>query len=72
MARKGQLELLSASEVATLLGVDRKTVNAYHSRGRLPAPVAVLAVGPIWLKTDIERWARARPRKGQQEESPAG
>lgn len=51
-------DLMSAVEIADLIGVKPGTVNSYRSRGQMPEPYAVLACGPIWLRSTIEHWAR--------------
>jgi len=53
--------LAGVSEVATILGWDRRKVAVYAERGRLPEPVAELAGGRIWRQADIEVF------KGQEE-----
>jgi len=55
-------ELMSGREIADLLGVQPSTVRNYHARGQMPAPYVKLACGPIWLRSDIEHWARFERR----------
>lgn len=45
--------VLGAAEMAQVLGWPRSTVNVYHSRGKLPAPLATLSCGPIWRREDV-------------------
>lgn len=58
---KGE-DLLGPTEVAALLGWDRRVVSAYLAKktAGIPEPFARLAAGPVWLRRDIETWARAR------------
>jgi len=49
-------ELLTASEVARLLRVDRRTVRRMAVAGEIPAPVAVSAKRSRWRRTDIDAW----------------
>lgn len=56
-------ELLSATEVAEITGLGRKTIHGYHARGQMPAPYVVLGCGPIWLRSEIEEWHFDRPRR---------
>lgn len=50
-------DLLTASAVARLLGVTRGTVNAYHSRGQMPAPAVTLSQRlPLWPRPIIDHW----------------
>jgi len=51
--------LVGMSEIAELAGVPRNTVNVWLGRGKLPPPAARLALGPIWLKSDITAWLKA-------------
>lgn len=52
--------LAGLTEIAGLLGVSRQRVHQLHRAGRMPAPVAELAAGPIWDLEAIEPWAAAR------------
>lgn len=61
-------ELMSPTEVAEHLGVRASTVRGYLARGQMPAPYVTLGSGPIWLRTEIERWAKERPRAGKSQE----
>jgi predicted DNA-binding transcriptional regulator AlpA len=58
--------LVGVAEAASLLGWDRRRIFTYLSRGSFPEPVAALASGRVWLRSDIEAFAetrrRARPR----------
>jgi prophage regulatory protein len=53
-------ELASIAEVAQLLGVTRRTAHRYVDRDDFPEPVGHLAAGRIWLRADVERWAKER------------
>jgi predicted DNA-binding transcriptional regulator AlpA len=59
-----ELELVSVPEIAEMLGVSRQRVNqligAYDD---FPAPVAVLAIGRVWLRQSIADWSSTHPRK---------
>ena len=54
------LAVLGLSELASVLGVKPGTVRQWHHRGQLPEPDAVLACGPVWRQSTIDKW------KGQQ------
>lgn len=55
-------------EVAELLGVSKQRVSELRRRADFPAPVAVLAAGPVWAVSSLDRflagWHRqpGRPR----------
>jgi len=51
-------ELASISEIAGLLRVSRRTAANYVERGDFPAPVERLATGRVWLRRDVEAWAK--------------
>lgn len=54
--------LMGTTEIASLLGVSRQRVQQLSKGDNFPAPVARLAAGPIWLREDVERWARETGR----------
>lgn len=69
------MELVGTAEVGALVGVSRQRVNELlRSDPSFPSPVAELAAGRIWQRTDIERWMeiRDRARKGPQVEELNG
>ena len=52
--------LVGVAEAAAILNWDKRRVFTYISRGSFPEPVAMLASGRIWRRTDIEDYAKAR------------
>jgi len=52
--------LVSLTEIAEITGIKPSTLRTMRVRTQLPTPIAELAVGPIWLKSDIKRWAAKR------------
>ena len=58
MARK----LMTTTEVAESLGVQRETVAAYLSRGQMPAPDEVFGRTPLWRPATISRWKKLTGR----------
>lgn len=54
--------LMGQTEIAELLGVSRQRVQQLYAGGQLPEPYDTLAMGPVWLKVDIEGWAREKGR----------
>jgi predicted DNA-binding transcriptional regulator AlpA len=65
--------LLAMSEVASLLGMSKQGLAKLLERNPdFPEPTAVLSVGRIWNRADVEAWMAAhpdrrtgRPRTGQ-------
>ena len=51
--------MLRVSDVASFLGVTYQRVQQIHNAGRLPEPAKRDEIGPLWRKSDIEKWARA-------------
>ena len=61
--------LVGVAEAAAILGWDKRRVVTYVDRGSFPAPVAHLASGRVWLRDDVEAFARSfrrrRARRGR-------
>lgn len=55
-----QLDLVGQAEVAQMAGSKSSTIGVWVTRGKLPEPVATLACGRIWRKSDIEAWLKHR------------
>lgn len=53
-------ELLGVAEAAKLLGWDRRRVITYVDRGAFPDPVAHLASGRVWRRSDVEAFGATR------------
>jgi hypothetical protein len=51
-------DLLGLSEVADMLGWDRRRVATYSVRGLLPQPIAHLKCGQIWSRQQIEDYQK--------------
>lgn len=58
----GVVDLMAMPEVTSLLGVSKQRVYQLIARGGFPEPVATISVGRIWLREDVERWARENGR----------
>jgi predicted DNA-binding transcriptional regulator AlpA len=52
-----QEELVGFAEVVALLGVAERTAARYVQRSDFPEPLARLAAGPVWRRSDVEFWA---------------
>jgi prophage regulatory protein len=62
--------LVAAHEIATMLGVSRQRVSQLATSEGFPEPAAILTVGRIWLREDIEAWAAATGRTITNTEKP--
>jgi len=51
--------IAGVAEAAELLGWDKRRVITYLDRGAFPEPLTALACGRIWLREDVEAYARA-------------
>lgn len=51
-------ELAGLAEIAEMLGVARRTVQRYLERPDFPEPVERLATGRVWLRADVQVWAK--------------
>lgn len=54
--------LVGAAEIAVMLGVSRQRVHQLAASDNFPEPVANLTAGTIWLREDVEEWARQTGR----------
>jgi hypothetical protein len=61
--------LAGVAEAADIMGWDKRRVITYLDRGSFPEPLTALASGRVWLREDLEDYARdwrarhgARPR----------
>jgi predicted DNA-binding transcriptional regulator AlpA len=58
-----KLPLVGVTEVREFLGVSRQRVHQLiRDDPTFPEPVAELASGKIWLRPDVEAWARRKGR----------
>jgi predicted DNA-binding transcriptional regulator AlpA len=51
-------EVAGVTEIARMLGVDRRTAARYVERGEFPKPMGELARGRVWLRADVMAWAK--------------
>lgn len=56
-------DLVGTTEISNMLGVSRQRVTQLAATPAFPEPVARLAAGPIWDRSDIEEWARKTGRE---------
>jgi hypothetical protein len=51
-------QLLGLAEVAELYSISKNSANAWVRRHDFPAPVAKLAMGPVWDREQVLAWRR--------------
>ncbi|RKN16251.1 hypothetical protein D7147_23615 [Micromonospora musae] len=50
---------MGVSEIREMLGnVSRQRASVIANQRNFPEPVAVLAMGKVWRKSDVEAWIR--------------
>jgi hypothetical protein len=58
--------LAGVAEAAQIMGWDKRRVITYIDRRRFPEPIQSLASGRLWLRSDVERFAREwRAKQGR-------
>jgi predicted DNA-binding transcriptional regulator AlpA len=57
-------ELLTAEQLAELLGTTRKSVYVSNSRGLLPRAIRLPGVGLRWRRQDVDAWIAEHASKG--------
>lgn len=66
-------ELVGVTEIAKALGISRQRASALQKSEGFPAPVATLASGPIYRRSDLSRFEETWPRrKGRPPKSAPG
>lgn len=48
--------LVGSKEAAQIAGITTNHFGVMRKRGQVPEPRVVLACGPIWNRSEIERW----------------
>jgi predicted DNA-binding transcriptional regulator AlpA len=63
-------DLLGMIDIARMLNVTVRTAQNYIARDDFPEPLGQIAAGRVWLRADVEKWAKetlplptGRPRK---------
>lgn len=54
------IPLVGLTEIAAMLGVSRQRASQLSASKGFPAPLDRLAMGPVWRRTTVERWASKR------------
>lgn len=58
--------LVGVAEAAQIMRWDKRRVITYIDRGRFPEPIQSLASGRLWLRSEVERFAKDwRARQGR-------
>lgn len=52
--------IVGVAEAAAMAGITRNHFAVIRKRGQVPEPQVVLACGPIWKRSVIERWIKGR------------
>ncbi|MGC5017645.1 hypothetical protein [Micromonospora sp. DT47] len=53
------MDLVGVSEIREMLGgVSRQRASVIANQRNFPEPIAVLAMGKVWRKSDVEKWIR--------------
>lgn len=55
-----KLVFMGAKEIGDRIGVGRSRAHAITRDRDFPAPYQTLAMGSIWLASDVEAWIRER------------
>lgn len=56
-------DLVGLAEVQKIVGANSRQSAHYTSRKPdFPRPVQTLAMGSIWLRSDVEKWEKERER----------
>jgi prophage regulatory protein len=53
---RNDIKLMGAAEIQARLGYSRQWTYALIQRRSFPEPIAVLAMGSVWLAQDVEKW----------------
>lgn len=54
------LDLISMVEAAEIIGVSRQRVGQLADRPTFPAPIGRTQAGRVWLRSDVQEFARRR------------
>ena len=51
-------DLAGLQEIAETLGVTKSTAARYIARDDFPEPLGQVSMGRVWLRRDVEKWAK--------------
>jgi hypothetical protein len=60
---RGKLDLVGTAEAAQILRVERPRIGRWRRAGIIPEPVAQIAAGPVWFRSQIEAVVDERSRR---------
>lgn len=60
---RAMTELAGAAEIGVMLGISRQRVQQLIGRPDFPQPVQVLAMGKVWTRSEIVKWAQDHGRE---------
>ncbi len=63
MSADPELEYLTTSQIAELMGIKPKSVRMALWRGLMPEPDMILFGNNLWLRDTIEKWLKTRGKK---------
>ena len=67
---RAKIKLMGAAEIGERLRISRQRTYQLINRRNFPEPIAVLAMGQVWLAEDVEAWIREhRPHLDDQDEA---
>jgi hypothetical protein len=72
LSRPSFPQLVGVTEVARLLDVTRQRASILAQGAEFPAPVAVLAAGPVWTLPSVRRFTEAWARRAGRPKKAAG
>jgi predicted DNA-binding transcriptional regulator AlpA len=61
---------MGAAEIGARLRISRQRTYQLINRRNFPEPIAVLAMGQVWLAEDVEAWIKEnRPHLDEEDEA---
>lgn len=60
--------LVGSAEIEDMLDVSRQRVQQLIARRDFPKPVVRLKMGKVWRRGEVEKWARAHGRLGDEQQ----
>jgi prophage regulatory protein len=67
---RSEIKLMGAAEIGARLRISRQRTYILVNRREFPAPIASLAMGQVWLASDVEAWIRENRPHLDEEDLP--